>query len=92
MEITLTDLQTIGGAVVVIALLVQLLKGRISKQATPLVAILLGVVVVVAAELALGLSGSEAIGNAVLRGLLAGAASVGLYDVQKPTGLLRSKK
>ena len=92
MEITLTDFQTVGGAVVVIAVLTQLLKGHLTKQATPLVAVLLGIVVVVAAELALGHSEPEAIGNAVLRGLLAGAAAVGLYDVQKPVGLLRSKK
>ncbi len=88
---SLTDIQSAASAAVIVLIIIQVCKRWIDEKLVPLASILLGIVIVVAATLVLGQSSPEAIGNAVLQGILAGAASSGLYSVQKPVGLLPSK-
>jgi len=87
----LTDLQTVAGVAVVVSILTQLVKPYLEEKAVPLVAIALGLVVGALATLALGLSGPADLGNALLTGLLGGASAIGLYQVQKPTGILKGQ-
>lgn len=88
----LNDLQTVAGVAILVAILVQLFKGLVEDRSVPLLAVIVGIVVGVLASIALGQSAPVDIGNAVLTGLLGGASAVGLYQVQKPIGLLRSKE
>lgn len=88
---TLNDLMSITGAAVVIAVVVNICKRWIADDFVPLFSVGVGMVLVVLASLALGNWGAEAVGNALLTGFLAGAAAVGLYDLQKPLRVLTSK-
>lgn len=90
---TLTDLLTLGGAIPFVAILVQVAKAYIPDRFIELAALVIGVVACVLAALALGQTGSAALGDAALVGIVAGAAAVGLYKGQKrlPAPILTSK-
>jgi hypothetical protein len=79
----LGDIQTVGGVMVVITILVQVLKPAIPEGWVAPVAILSGIVLVVAADLLLGRLSGPQLGTAVLTGFLGGASAVGLYSGQK---------
>ncbi len=82
---TLSDPLSVGGAAVVVTLLVQLLKPWVPEKLVPHTTALIGIVVVVAAAVVLGQTSAEQLGNAVLTGFLAGTAAVGLYELQGGT-------
>jgi hypothetical protein len=86
-ELTLNDLLTVTGLAVVVNVVVQLAKGLIEERWTPLFAVGVGVAVAVLATAALGQYGVQAVGQALLTGLLAGATAVGLYKLQNGTVL-----
>jgi hypothetical protein len=85
MELTLNDLLTVAGVAVVTGLLVQVLKRWIAEDLIPVLALVVGIALAVAASVALGLVGAENLGNAVLTGLLGGSAAIGLYETQSHT-------
>lgn len=85
----LGDLLTIGGASVIVSLLVQLVKPLLPARLVPLMALAIGVLIVGLAAVANVYA--QAAGQAVLTGILAGAGAIGLYEVQAPVGFLRSK-
>lgn len=88
----LNDLLTVGGATVAVLIFVQLFKQYLPATYIAAIAtILVGPLLVLAAALALGQTSPEALGNALLTGFLAGAGAVGLYNVQKPLGLMPPK-
>lgn len=89
---TLGDLLTIGGGAIVVAVIVQLIKPFVAERLVPLAAVGIGILLAVAASAILGQVTPEALGNAALAGLLAGASAVGIYNVQKPVGLLGPKE
>lgn len=91
MDMQLTDLQTTAGLAVVVAFLVQIGKRYIAEDRVPLFALGLGVALAVLATAALGNYGVPAVAQAILTGLLGGAASIGLYAVA-PRGLLPAKE
>lgn len=76
----INDILTVGGAAVVVVPLVQVLKAYVAERYVPLLALVVGIVVVVAAALAHIYA--QDLGNAVLTGILAGLAAQGLYKVQ----------
>jgi predicted RND superfamily exporter protein len=84
-ELSLNDLLTVAGVAVVVAILVQVLKQWLREDLVPLLALLLGMVLAVAASAALGMLTPEAIGNALLTGLLGGASAIGIYETQSHT-------
>ena len=92
---TATDLLSTGGAAIIVSILVQLLKPFIDERWIPLSAIAVGVALVEMAMVAVGLSAGEFVPidlvNGLLTGILAGASSIGLYQVQKPVGVLGAK-
>ncbi len=81
-ELTLNDLLTVGGLAVVVNILVQLAKGWVEDRFIPLFAVGVGMAVAVAATAALQHYGVEAVAQALLTGLLAGATAIGLYKLQ----------
>jgi hypothetical protein len=85
-----------GGAAIIVSILVQILKSRLPADLIPLAALLIGVLLVEGATIAVGLTAGTfapiAAFNALLTGILAGASSIGLYEVQRPTGLLAPKE
>lgn len=88
----LSDILTIAGASVIVTLLTQLIKADVPEKRVPHVALALGVLIVVQASLALGKSTYADLGTAVVTGLLAGAAAIGWYNVEKhSTGLLHAR-
>lgn len=85
----LAELLTTGGIAVVVTILVQLLKGGVvAERAIPWLAVALGMAIAVAAAAALGQRAAADLGNAALTGFLGGAAAIGLYQLQRPIGLL----
>ena len=84
-DLATTDLLTVAGATVVVSIIVGVvlralnLSPESKDRFGPLIAIGIGVVVVGAAAL---YSGAD-IGQALLTGLLAGSAAMGLYDTVK---------
>ena len=91
MDLTLTDVRTVAGAAAIVVILIQLLKRWVPEDLVPHAAVVVGVVISIAATLALGIGSGEQIGNAALIGLQAGALAVGLHQLQKPLGLLPPK-
>lgn len=91
MDMQLTDLQTTAGLAVLVTILVQVGKRYIAEERVPLFALGLGVVLAVLATAALGNYGVQAVAQAILTGLLGGAAAIGLYEVA-PRGLLPTKE
>ena len=81
--LTISDLQTVGGATVIVALVVEIVKRAIAwTPATvdrfgPLVAAIFGVVLVTA----VGAYEHADLAQSALTGLLAGAGAMGLSDV-----------
>ncbi len=88
---SLNDLQTVLGVSVVVMILVQLIKPYFEEDAIRLLAIGLGLVVGLLAAITLGQSSALDLGNAILTGFLGGASAIGLYQAQKPLGLLAPK-
>lgn len=86
----------VGGAAIIVSILVQIAKSRIPADWVPIAALLMGIALVEAATVALGLSGGNltpiALFDGALTGIIAGASSIGLYEVQRPTGVLPSRK
>ncbi len=91
MEMTLNDLLTVSGLAVVVTILTQLFKGFVDERWVPLFAVAIGITLAVGASVALGLYGVPAVAQAILTGLLGGAAAIGIYTLQQPTGLLKGK-
>lgn len=91
MGLELADLTTITGGTVVITILVQLLKTNVPRRWIAHLAVVLGLVLAIVASLVLGKTSAEDLGNAALAGFLAGASSVGLYQLQRPAAFLTSK-
>ncbi len=93
---TANDAMTVGGAAVLVAILAQVLKGLISERIVPFLAIGLGILVVDGATAAAGLTAGTLtpldLFNGLLTGIIAGASSIGLYQVQKPAGILSPKQ
>ena len=81
--LTVSDIQTVAGAAILVALIVEVVKraGQFPPATVdrfgPLFACLMGVAIVVAATLG---SGTGDIGQAALTGLLGGASAMGLSD------------
>ena len=90
-ELTLADLLTVGGLSLLVTILVQLAKPYLPEKQIPLFSIAVGVLVAVVTSLALGRVGAEPVGQAILTGVLGGAAAIGIYQLQQPTGLLKPK-
>jgi len=84
-DIATTDLLTVAGATVVVSIIVGVVMKALKfspehqDRFGPLVAIAIGIIVVGAAAL---YSGAD-LAQALITGLLAGAASMGLYDTVK---------
>jgi hypothetical protein len=81
----LADLTTVGGLAVVVVLALQalvkpFLSGEQISKYGPALAAALGVIIGTAAAIYLG----GPLGEAVLRGFLAGCGAAGLYDLAKP--------
>lgn len=93
---TALDAMSTGGAAIIVSILVQILKSRLPSDLIPLAALLLGVLLVEGATLAVRLTAGEFVPldafDALLTGILAGASSIGLYEVQRPTGLFSPKE
>lgn len=92
MDLGTTDLLTVAGATVVVTIIVEVLMRAIKPSPEtkdrigPLVAVGVGVLVVGAAAL---YNGAD-LGQALLTGLLSGAAAIGLYDVARSATPTRS--
>lgn len=80
---TLLDVETVAGASAVTSIIVQLLKSWVPRKWLPHTGVAAGVVIVLTASMILGQTSAQSLGSAVLTGLLAGAAAVGLQRVQK---------
>lgn len=91
MDMTLSQLLTVGGVTAVVLVLIQAIKGRLPDDWEALIAIGLGIVLAVLASLAQGNYSVAAMAQAALTGLLGGAAAVGAYKAQVPAGILPSK-
>ena len=82
----LSQFTTIGGAVVVVAIVVEIIKrawnpdGSTAARFLPLISMAVGIAVVLVANVGLGLFGSTDIVAAVFTGVFAGAAASGVYD------------
>ena len=83
---TLELVASFAGASVLVSLLVEVVKrawdppADVQDRFMPIIAMVIGVVVVVAATMLLGPVDGELIGNAVLTGVFSGLAACGLYD------------
>lgn len=92
---TANDAMTVGGAAVLVSILVQVIKGALPEEWIPRLALLLGIVVVDGATLAVHLTAGTltpiVLFDGFLTGLIAGASSIGLYKVQQPIGILGPK-
>ena len=91
MDMQLSELQTVAGLMVVVTILVNVFKRYVSEDRVPLLALGLGVAIAVLGAAALNQYGVQNVAQAILTGLLAGASAIGLYQVQKPVGLLPPK-
>ena len=91
MDMSLTDLQGAAGLAVIVLILVQVVKKWLPEDIIPLFALGLGVVISLLVSAALGVFTVPGLAQAVLTGLLGGASSIGLYQVQKPVGILGAK-
>ena len=91
MELTLNDLLTVGGLAIVVTIVTQLAKPFLAERWIPLFAVLVGVAVAVLATAALGRYGVEPVAQAILTGVLGGAAAIGLYEVA-PKSVLAPKR
>lgn len=85
MDPTLEILLTIAGAAPVVVILNAVLLKALGPtfdrdRFGPLLALGLGVIVVLAADFALGLTARSNIGQGLLTGVYAGASAIGLYD------------
>jgi hypothetical protein len=90
--VDLSQFTTIGGAVVVVAILVEVIKrawnpdGNTAARFLPLISIAVGIAVVFVAMFGLGLLGAANVVEAIFTGIFAGAAASGVYDtVTGPT-------
>jgi hypothetical protein len=83
-EISLTDLLHVGGASLIVIIIVQVIKTAWSALDTvrwgPLVSMLIGLVVVIGANVFAIADVRLDWGTAILTGILAGATASGLYD------------
>lgn len=83
---TLEQLTTVAGATILTALLTQLVLNVWRPSADqkdrfgPFLAIIIGVVVTVVATFAIGGAGSQQIVAALINGIFAGAAAMGVHD------------
>lgn len=91
MELTLADLLKVTGLPIVVAIITNLAKPNLPEVQVPRFAVAVGIAIAVAVSLVLGQTGPEAVAQSILTGLLGGAASVGLYKLQEPIGLLKSR-
>ena len=87
----LTDLGTVAGVAVLVALLMQALKSKLPAGWEEIAALALGVIVALAGTTALDVVGKREILQAIVIGLQAGAAAIVAYQVQKPAGVLPPK-
>lgn len=93
---SLEALRTVAGASIVVVVILQVLWATwkplpaVKDQFGPLVAIVVGIIVTVVATLVAPPSsgnGGADIVSAILNGLFAGAASMGIHDTAKSAGL-----
>jgi len=89
-DMQLTDLLTVGGLALVVTIVVQLAKGFVAERFVPLFAVSAGIAVGVLVTYALGLLSVETVAQAILTGILAGAAAIGIYEVA-PRSVLKPK-
>lgn len=90
MDPDLSYVTTVAGCAVVTSIIVEIAvraagPGFNVDRFGPLLAVVVGIIVTVLATAALGLGTALAIGNAVLTGLLAGAAAMGIHDFTSGT-------
>lgn len=90
---TLTGLTTVGGAAILVNIIVQLLKttanlsDALMARFGELIAIVTGIVVVVVASLVVAPLGAAGIVQDVLTGIFAGLTAIGIYNtVTSQTG------
>lgn len=82
----LSAFTTIGGAVVVVAIVVEAIKRAwnpgpaTADRFLPLLSYAVGIAVVIVADIGLGLFGTPNLVAAVFTGIFAGAAASGIYD------------
>jgi len=86
MELSIQDLLTVGGSTVLVVLLMAVISKAITFDTArfgALVDIVLGVIVVALANVSAVADVKLGWGEAILTGVLAGAAASGLYDAGK---------
>lgn len=86
MDVTVVQAATPAGAAILVTILIQLVKPTILTAWTPRLAILFGVAVTMLATWALGEFGRVSVVQALINGILAGSASIGIYENIKPHG------
>lgn len=97
----LSEAITLGGATILVSVLVEVLKRSLAwgqaqvDRFGPLVAVVVGILVVVLLAAAMGnLAGpdpAQAVASAIITGVLAGAAASGLYDGTKVVALVATR-
>lgn len=91
MDITIEALTTVAGLVAAVIVAMTVLKpilfgpngGPAQDRWAPALAIVVGIVLALGANIALGTFGRAEIAQALLNGFIAGAASVGIYTTGK---------
>lgn len=90
---SLEALRTVAGASIVVVVILQVLwatwkpAAAVKDQFGPLVAIVTGIVVTVVATVVIGGATSADLVTAILNGLFAGAASMGIHDTVNAAGV-----
>ena len=87
----LTDLGTVAGVAVLVTILMQVVKQWLPAEWTALGAVVLGVLLALFGTVALDVVGRREVVQAIITGLLGGASAIGIYQVQKPAGVLPPK-
>lgn len=83
MDVTLAMAVTPAGAAILTTIIIQLIKPSILPAWTPRLAVIAGITITLLASWALGIVDRAGLAQAVINGLLAGASSVGIYEVIK---------
>jgi membrane protein implicated in regulation of membrane protease activity len=89
--ISVTDLLTIPGIILLVGIIIQVAKVYLPADYIQLFALGLAIVLGLVAVAVLGPWTAQGYLDGFLRGVVAGAASVGGYQIAKPFGLLKSR-
>lgn len=92
MDLSIADLRTVQGGMIIVAIIVQVSKPFIPERVIQLYALGVGVLLSIGATFAMGLVSLQEVSNGALIGFLAAASAIGLYKIQKGIGVLQPKK